>query len=76
MLERAAPPFEVPAGLEQRVLPQRRRRRLPRLAWLALPAAAAAAAAAIVLLVGRPAAQRLALRSTTASRSTSPPRSA
>ena len=45
MLERAAPPFEVPAGLEERVLPRPRRRRLPRLAWLSLPVAAAAAAA-------------------------------
>ena len=63
-LERAAPPFEVPAGLEQRVLPRPRRRRLPRLAWLSLPVAGAAAAATI-LLSGGPAVQRLALRSTT-----------
>jgi anti-sigma-K factor RskA len=65
MLERAAPPFEVPAGLEQRVLPQPRRRRLPRLAWLSLPAAATAAATAAILVSSGPAVQRLALRSTT-----------
>ena len=65
MLERAAPAFDVPPGLEQRVLPQRRRRRLPRLAWLSLPAAAAAAAAAAILLSGGPSVQRVALNSTT-----------
>jgi anti-sigma-K factor RskA len=53
----AAPPFEVPAGLEERVLsaiaPPRRRRRRWRL--LLVPAAATVAAAAAALLVLVPA---------------------
>ena len=52
-----APPFEVPPGLAERVLPRPRRRRL-RLAWLAVPIAATAAAAVLALSVG-PRAQRL-----------------
>ncbi len=50
----AAPPFEVPVGLEERVFariaPPRRRRRRPW--WLAAPLAAAAAAAAFLLIAG------------------------
>ena len=65
-LERAAPPFEVPPGLEEHALPKRRRRlRLPRLAWVAAPAAAVGVAAVLLLTGGGPAAQQLALRSTT-----------
>jgi len=51
-LLRMAPPFEVPAGLAP---PVKRRRRFPRLAWLAVPAVAAAVFA---LSLG-PAPQRL-----------------
>jgi anti-sigma-K factor RskA len=50
----AAPPFDVPVGLEERVfariVPPRRRRL--RLGWLAAPIAAAAAAAAFMLAGG------------------------
>ena len=71
LLERAASPFEVPAGLEERALPRPRRQprrnwlRIPRLAWAAAPVAAAAVVT-IVLLSGEPAdPERFALSSTT-----------
>jgi hypothetical protein len=57
LLERAAPPIEVPPGLEARVL-KRRRRRIPRVVWGLAPLAAAAAAA-VLLFVGGPAPQVL-----------------
>jgi anti-sigma-K factor RskA len=57
-LQRMAPPFEVPAGLAERVLPRPRPRRRLRLAWLAVPVAATAAAAVLALSLG-PRAQRL-----------------
>ncbi len=41
-MTRMGPPFEVPVGLEPPA--KRRRRRVPRVTWLALPAAGAAAA--------------------------------
>ena len=53
-LTRMGPPFEVPVGLAP---PVKRRRRLPRPAWLALPAVAVAATV-FVLSLGPPA-QRL-----------------
>ena len=80
LLEQAAPPFEVPSGLEERVFaaldsdaparpaPRRRRLpRLPRLAWAAAAAAAAAVALVVVVIAGSgaPEVQRVALRSTT-----------
>lgn len=55
-LTRMAAPFEVPAGLAPPPVP--RRRRLPRLTWLAVPAAAVAAAAVFALSLG-PSPQRL-----------------
>jgi hypothetical protein len=67
LLERAAPPFEVPPDLESRVLapPPPRPRRRRRWAWIAAPVSAAAAAAIVfVMSTGGPEPQRLALRST------------
>ena len=73
LLARAAPPFDVPAGLEARVLgalvngdhrPRRRVRRWPRLAFAGAATLAAAAALAIAVLGGGPAGDRLTLRST------------
>ena len=68
-LERAAPPFAVPPGLEERALPRRRRRRFA-LAWAALPVAAAAR---FVLLVTAAAHHRAPCAAPSASAWTSPP---
>ena len=75
LLERAAPPFDVPPELEARVLgaldngdrrPRPRARRRPRFAMAGATAVAAAAVLAIAVLGGgRPAGERLDLRSTT-----------
>ena len=65
-LQRAAPPIEVPPGLEARVLPRSRRRRVPRVLWGLAPLAAAAAAAVVLVVGGGPAPRQL--RSTTGER--------
>ncbi|MDA0165548.1 anti-sigma factor [Solirubrobacter ginsenosidimutans] len=54
--------------MEQRALPAKRARRLPRLAWVAAPAAAAVAAAVLLLTGGGATPERLALHSTTGER--------
>jgi hypothetical protein len=64
-MQRAAPPIEVPPGLEARVLP-RRRRRVPRFAWSIVPLAAAGAAAVALFAGGGPMPRQL--RSTTGER--------
>jgi anti-sigma-K factor RskA/putative zinc finger protein len=64
-MRRAAPPIEVPPGLEARVLPPPRRR-VPRALWGLVPLAAAAAAAVFLFAGGGPAGRQL--RSTTGER--------
>ena len=62
-LQRAAPPIEVPADLEARVLP-RPRRRMPRVLW-GLGPLVATATAAVLLFVGGGGPASRQLRSTT-----------
>jgi anti-sigma-K factor RskA len=64
LLKQAAPPFETPVGLEERVFariaPPRRRRR--RVWWLLAPAVAAGAAAVALLVAGGEQVERYELR--------------